>query len=146
MIIKAFFAFLCGVLYLIGLPFGWNYQETSVYICIYACPLICVFCALFTTYKAIRKKHKLFLVLNGVLSVLYILVTWSIFSHYLSMSVKDQFNDCMMKLYALSDTIGISYETLNLLIYVVLLSLIVLFHLVEILIMDNKLKYKKINV
>ena len=141
MIVKAIFAFLCGVLYVIGIPFGWNYQETSVYVCIYTCPLICVFCALFTTYKAIRKKHKPFMVVNSVLSVLYILITWTIFHHYLALSVKDQFNDCMSRLYFLSDTIGISYEALNLLIYVVILSIIFLFHLIEVLIINDS--YKK---
>lgn len=146
MIIKAFFTFLCGVLYVIGLLFGWDYQETSVYICIYACPLICVFFSLFSTYKAIRRKYNPFIVVNGGLSVLYIIITWSIFSYYSALSVKDQFNDCMRRLYALSDTIGISYEALNLLIYVVLLSLIVLFHLMEILVLDKKLKHKNHNV
>ena len=29
MIIKLFFALLCGVLYVIGLPFGLNYEETG---------------------------------------------------------------------------------------------------------------------
>ena len=34
------FYLLCGLLYLIGLPLGWNYEDTSVYICIYAFPVL----------------------------------------------------------------------------------------------------------
>lgn len=143
MIIKFIFAFLCGVLYVIGLPFGLNYEETSVYICIYFCPLLCVACALFTTYKAIRKKKTAFIVVNSIISVLYILITWGIFAHYSRLSIHEQFNDCMWKLYGLSDHLGISYEAVNLLIYVVLLSAIVIFHLVEVLVIDGKLKKKR---
>lgn len=140
MVIKFIFAFLCGVLYVIGLPFGFNYEETSVYICIYLCPILCAACALFTTYKAIRKKNVAFIVVNSIISVLYILITWVIFAHYSKLSIHEQFNDCMWKLYGLSDHLGISYEAVNLLIYVVLLSAIVIFHLMEVLAIDGKLK------
>ena len=34
------FQVLCGTLYVFGLLFGWNYQETSVYVCIYAFPFL----------------------------------------------------------------------------------------------------------
>lgn len=139
MIIKLIFAFLCGVLYVIGLPFGLNYEETSVYICIYFCPLLCVVCALFTTYKAIRKKKTAFIVVNSIISVLYILITWAIFAHYSRLSIHEQFNDCMWKLIGLSSNLGISYEAVNLLIYVVLLSAIVIFHWIEVRAIDGKL-------
>ena len=145
MIIKLIFAFLCGVLYVIGLPFGLNYEETSVYICIYICPLLCVACALFTTYKAIRKKKTAFIVVNSIISVLYILITVGIFAHYSRLSIHEQFNDCMWKLIGLSSNLGISYEAINLLIYVVLLSAIVVFHLVEVLIIDGKFKKRHKN-
>lgn len=140
MIVKYIFAALCGVLYLIGLPFGLNYEETSVYICIYLCPILCVACALFTTYKAIRKKKVAFIVANSIISVLYILFTWVIFAHYARLSIHEQFNDCMWKLVGLSTHLGISYEAVNLLIYVVLLSAIVIFHWIEIRAIDGKLK------
>lgn len=141
MIVKFIFAILCGILYVIGLPFGWNYQETSVYICIYLWPLICVACALFATIKAITRKKVGFIVVNGTLFALYSLITFAIFKHYLALpSIQAQFNDCMWKLYGLSDNTGLSYEAINLLIYVVLFSLIVLFHLVEVFIIDEKLK------
>ena len=140
MIVKFIFAILCGVLYVIGLPFGLNYEQTSVYICIYLWPLLCVACALFTTYKAIRKKKTTFIVVNSIISVLYILITVGIFAHYSRLSVHEQFNDCMWKLYGLSDHLGISYEAVNLLIYVVLFSVIVIFHLLEVLAIDGKLK------
>ena len=142
MVINFFFAFLCGVLYVIGLPFGLNYEETSVYICIYLWPLLCVACALFTTYKAIRKKRRGFIIANSIISVLYILITWGIFAHYSRLSIHEQFDDCMWKLYGLSDYLGISYEAVNLLIYVVLLSAIAIFHLLEVLAIDGKLKKK----
>ena len=140
MIIKLIFAILCGILYVIGLPFGLNYEQTSVYICIYLWPLLCVACALFTTYKAIRKKKTTFIVVNSIISVLYILITVGIFAHYSRLSVHEQFNDCMWKLYGLSDHLGISYEAVNLLIYVVLFSVIVIFHLLEVLAIDGKTK------
>lgn len=140
MIIKLIFAILCGILYVIGLPFGWNYKETSVYICIYLWPLLCVACAMFTTYKAIRKKKKVFIIVNCIIFVLYIMFTWAIFAYYSGLSVEDQFNDCMLKLYGLSDHTGLIYEAINLLIYVVLFSLIVLFHLIEVLVIDGKIK------
>lgn len=107
---------------------------------IYLWPLLCVACALFTTYKAIRKKKTTFIVVNSIISVLYILITVGIFAHYSRLSVHEQFNDCMWKLYGLSDHTGLIYEAINLLIYVVLFSLIVLFHLIEVLVIDGKIK------
>ena len=130
---------------MIGLPFGLNYEQTSVYVCIYIWPLLCVACALFTTYKAIRKKKTSFIVVNSIISVLYILITWSIFAHYSRLSIHEQFNDCMWKLYGLSTHLGISYEAVNLLIYVVLFSVIVIFHLLEVLAIDGRLKKRSQN-
>lgn len=139
MFVKFVFAILCGILYVIGLLFGWNYKEVSVYICIYLCPLICVFFALFTTYKAIVKKNKpLFIILNSVLSALYLIITIVIFRHYIGMPIDQQFNDCMTKLMSIAKITGLSYEAVNLLIYVVLLSSIIIFHIAELLFMNKK--------
>lgn len=146
MIVKFIFAILCGILYVIGLPFGWSYQETSVYVCIYLWPLICVACALFVTIKAITKEKVGFIVVNGILFVLYSLITFAIFQHFLALpSIQAHFNDCMWKLYGLSDNTGLSYEAINLLIYVVLFSFIVIFHLLEVLAIDGKLKTRNKN-
>ena len=77
--------------------------------------------------------------------MLYILFTWAIFAYYSGLSIDDQFNDCMLKLYGLSDHASLSYEAINLLIYVVLFSFIVIFHLLEVLAIDGKLKTRNKN-
>jgi hypothetical protein len=139
MIIKLIFAVLCGILYCIGLPFGFNYEETSVYICIYLWPLLCVVAALYVTIKATIRKDVWIASINGFTLLVYSLITITIFKHYLALpSIHAQFNDCMWKLYGLSSNLGISYEALNLLIYVVLFSVIMLFHSICLIIMKKK--------
>lgn len=39
------FGILCGILYCIGLLFGRSYEQISIDICIYACPIVCIICA-----------------------------------------------------------------------------------------------------
>ena len=46
------FQILCGMLYVFGLLFGWNYQETSVYVCIYAFPFLMLVPFVLTSARA----------------------------------------------------------------------------------------------
>ena len=58
------FQILCGMLYLFGLLFGWNYQETSVYVCIYAFPFLMLVPFVLTSARAfyifLRGQRKTF--------------------------------------------------------------------------------------
>lgn len=51
------FQILCGLLYLVGIPFGWSYQETSIYVCIYLWPTICTLSTIPMLWISI-KRHK----------------------------------------------------------------------------------------
>ena len=93
--LKLVFMFLCGCLYLIGLPFGLSYKETSIYICIYACPIICIISALlslrYSTIKTFLGRCRISL--NISLLIFYIGITNMFWKHY--GEVKDPFARCM---------------------------------------------------
>ena len=138
--IEIIFGILAGLLYGIGLLFGWTYEEASVYICIYMCPIVCDALAIYTAIRGFVKKKMRYAVVNGALSVLYLAITAVIFVHYIPMSIMAQFNDCMYTLQDWSKALGISYWAINLLIYVVLFFGIILFHIVQILFIDGKIE------
>ena len=126
--VKLIFIFLCGCLYLIGLPFGWSYKETSIYICIYACPVICIMSALlslkYSTIKTFMGRCRLSL--NISLLIFYCICTGRFWAHY---RVADPFTLCMNDLMDIAHSLHISYEECNLRVYCVLFFAIVFFHL-----------------
>ena len=67
------FQILCGMLYVFGLLFGWNYQETSVYVCIYAFPFLMLVPFVLTSARAfyifLRGQRKTSTVLLLLLAV-----------------------------------------------------------------------------
>lgn len=126
--VKIIFMFLCGCLYLIGLPFGWTYKESSVYICIYFCPILCDLCAFISLFSCNIKTFwgRFRFSVNLLLFMYYIGATKSIFNHY---SVSDPFELCMNDITKIANSMHISYEACNLWIYCFTLGLIVFFHL-----------------
>jgi hypothetical protein len=136
--LKLIFMFLCGCLYLIGLPFGLSYKETSIYICIYACPIICIISALlslrYSTIKTFLGRCRVSL--NISLLIFYIGITNMFWKHY--GEVKDPFARCMNDLIDIARSLHISYEECNLQVYCVLFFSIVFFHIVQLFLFKPK--------
>ena len=121
------FQILCGMLYVFGLLFGWNYQETSVYVCIYAFPFLMLVPFVLTSARAfyifLRGQRKTSTVL---LLLLVIAATGCAFAGSLCYfhkfnidgSVYDQYKYCMDWLYETAAHLHTSYEMLNIWIYV----------------------------
>ncbi len=139
MIIKAIFGILCGILYVFGLLFGWNYQETSVYICIYLWPILCILSTLPIIYYNIKrivisKRGYVALLFSFLYNYSYILVFICILGHYTLIgrygtnSIDIVFNQCYKDLQQIASTCGTTYEIVNLVIYVVLFMMIILFN------------------
>lgn len=151
-LVKWIFLACCGVLYLIGLCLGLSYKESSVVICIYLCPIVCI--ALATACTAISydiKKfwNRLSAIINGGLLLVYINLTILFWKHYLSTKLLDnadghfaglqygatmeqQFDTCVYDLQTIAHNLGISYEEVNLIIYCVLFTGVVFFHAAQI--------------
>ena len=134
-IIKLIFGFLCGCLYLIGQMFGWSYQETSVYVCIYAWPAICVAASAIGSIYFIRHYEESFVtkclsVFNLGLTLFYISTTSLFWGHFGSFA--DPFEVCMDDLQHIARDLSMIYEEVNLYVYCVLFFGIVLFHLIQI--------------
>lgn len=133
--IHLIFMFLCGCLYLLGFPFGWSYQEASVYICIYACPVICILSAIasfkYTTFKTLFGRFNLTLLIS------YILITKSYWDFYnggadpLYYSGTNAFDLCVENINYVASHLNISYEECNLRIYCMLFPFIVFFHILQ---------------
>lgn len=126
---KLIFGLLCGCLYAIGLLFDWTYKETSVYICIYACPVICVLCAFAGCFALGISTfwRRLWTSVNVTCFLLYISTTNMFWKHY--GAVYDPFELCKQDLIELAAKHSMTYEEVNLYIYCNLFFSIILFHL-----------------
>ena len=135
---KLIFMGLCGLLYIFGLLFGWNYQETSVYICIYLWPILCILSTLPIMYYNIKKiivkrKGYITLLFSFLYNYSYIIIFTCILQHYSLIntplgknSINIVFNQCYQDLQQIALACNTTYEIVNLVIYV-LLFLIIMF-------------------
>ena len=119
------FTILCGLLYLVGYPFGLTYEETSIYICIYLWPILCTLSTIPIIFISLKKLFIdkklisiLFLALSTIYTTLYSYYTVLLINKY-NISNPNAFTNCMLDLKVLAEYYEISYETLNILIYVV---------------------------
>lgn len=132
---KTIFTILCGLLYCIGIPFGWSYETTSVYICIYLWPIICTLSTVPIIWQSIKlvsrkKMLGLFLVLLAIIYTAYYgYYTLEAIHHY-NINDPHAFMNCMLDLKSLASYFKISYEAVNILIYVVGFTVIVTFNYV----------------
>ena len=154
------FTFLCGCIYLIGMLFGWSYQDASVYICIYACPWICITCAALSLLNCTTKTFlgSCRTALNSSLLIVYYILAYGFWAYYdvdaspfetiirdeYAPAVPNPFAQCVADITSIANTLGISYEACNLLIYCGLFGSIVAFHLIQlILFRENKLFFNR---
>ena len=133
------FAFLCGCLYVVGLIFGLDYKQVSVLVCCWLWPAICTASVLPLLYVAVRDFFRCKLALTRILYYVIACIAFAYFyfcfcftneclDRYPEMD-EVTFNLCMKDLQVLAAHIGISYEALNLLFYVVLFAVILTFNI-----------------
>lgn len=131
--IEDLFNLLCGFLYLIGIPFGWSYQDTSIYVCIYLWPILCCLSTLPILYISVLtiRKHKIvgmiLMLLSGMYSFYYVFYTNFIINRY-GFGVPNAFNKCMIDLKFIAEQTRLSYAEINIFIYVVLFLGIISFN------------------
>ncbi len=133
------FQILCGLLYIIGAPFGWDYMYTSIIVCVYLWPILCTLSTLPILYYAIRKFIQTKRIVWGVTSCLslaytYMYVASTFVCHKLwglnyeggyrwaFAEVVDILRRCAVILHT-------TYEMLNIFIYVILFAFIIGFNL-----------------
>ncbi len=127
------FQILCGCLYVVGLPFGWNYQETSIYICIYLWPILCTLFTLMVLWQSVKliKRDQLLGIAFTFFSLIhtgyYAYITTECIKRY-NINDPAAFMNCMIDLESLAASIGVTYATINILIYVVLFLFIFLYN------------------
>lgn len=138
--LKLIFGLLCGVLYLIGLCFGWTYQETSVYVCIYLWPALCT---MTTLPISVGLVHRIVINKGRWISLLALPFTWLYTACYITFTIlvytyyndniysgsmptiEQQFNMCMNDFQRIASACNTTYEEANIIIYVKLFILIV---------------------
>lgn len=136
--INIIFYFFCGILYVIGLVFGWTYKEASVYICIYGCPIICIISAVLSIIYCKIKTFVRTIICSIDISllILYLILT-KYFWNYFSKSY-DQFEVCKNDLIEIAGKLDITYNECNIYLYCILFPAIVVFHLIQIIIFRKK--------
>jgi len=135
MIIKIIFGFLCGCLYVIGLCFGWDYQETSVHVCLRWWPAICLLSTLpiiigliMRVIKNQKRWLSLYLIPVSVYYSFYYISTIMIINrHYpTDVPIAYNFEMCMTDIQSIATACGTTYEIINMIIYVGLFLIIIL--------------------
>lgn len=131
------FQILCGLLYLTGKFFGCDYQTTSIIVCIYLWPLLCTISTIPIIIGILHaskwKISTIFLLISSIIYTgVYSKLTYDFIERY-NINDSASFMNCMIDLQSIANLIGVTYATLNILIYVVLFSIILLF---------NRLLYK----
>lgn len=135
--IKYLFLILCGILYVIGFVlFGWNYHETSVYVCIYLWPYICAFsslpivgCLVWRILKNKKRTLSLYLLPCAASYFWLMLDTARRFIRHYEVCYNNQidamFYGCQDELKEIARLCNTDYSTVNLVIYVGLFLLVV---------------------
>lgn len=132
------FGFLCGILYLIGLLFGRSYEQISIDICIYACPIICIVCAFLSGFVYKNSwSGRIGKSFNYALGIMYIFTAQFFWEHYNRPFITDGdthaiFMLCKDDLETIARNVHLTYEQVNLYIYCYLFFGIVLFHLLQV--------------
>ena len=136
------FKILCGILYAIGCLFGLTYEEISIDICIYACPVICCLFAAIGLLLCSNKTWftRMLKATNLALLLFYIENTKMFWNHY---SVLDPFQLCVDDLNKIAANLNLTYEEVNIQIYCYLFFGILLFHVLTIIISKYIIKKKK---
>lgn len=126
---------LCGMLYLVGLVFGFNYEEISVYLCIYLwpalftmMPAVITLIALYNWYKKLTLWNCINLTASGTTTCVfwliskkfYLLYTSPNFVHVQVSTVHDKFMACVEDLKFIASQLDMTYIEVNLWIYCVL--------------------------
>ena len=133
--IKIIFGLLCGLLYAVGCCFGLNYRETSVIICIYMWPALCVLSTLPITVGLI---HRIMVNKGRWLSVVALPIAWLYTTCYIIFTIliyvyyndsiykSNPFDMCMNDLQRIARECNTSYEYVNIVIYVYLFLFIII--------------------
>ena len=118
------FSILCGCLNLIGKPFIWDYQKTSVYICIHLWPLLCVAASLAMLGVAMATGNVVWITVCTIFAALNTFGYWVVIRHYYPGTIKEIFELCMAELIVLAKEWHTTYPVVNLVIYVLLFAII----------------------
>ena len=132
---------LCGMLYVMGLSFGFSYEEMSVYVCIYlwpalftAMPAIITLIALYNWCKKLTLWNCINLSASGTMTIAFWLISkefWWLYTipslvHENLSTVHEQFQACVDDLMAIGTQLNMTYIEVNLWIYCVLSIVIAL--------------------
>lgn len=121
------FQFFCGLIYLAGIPFGWDYKESSVYFCLWGVVgvlTISSFSSFLSLFMGMRSKptiiKTILLLLSGFITYLSIAVTKGVIEHYnlLDNNIELIFNKCVKDFMDVAQMSGTTYEFSNLILLV----------------------------
>lgn len=149
-VVTAIFSFLCGILYVIGLALGFNYQEISVYICInfccYAAIILSFITFIMNVIATFRKYNLIWLTpLTFIHFFLCLNIGTQCLLHYSTYStISGKFNACRNDLMNIASTLHTTYEHVNLIIYCVIFFGFIGYNLLLDYFFYKKLKTKKV--
>lgn len=130
-----FFQFLCGCLAQISRLFGWNYEKTSVYICIHLWPLLSVVMALVMLGIAVSVTNPLWIAACIIYFLFNVFGYWAVIKHYYPGTINEIFTHCYSDLMTLATEWKTTYAIVNLVVYVLAFILIMAFDVCLILLM-----------
>lgn len=127
------FVFLCKCLAKIGRFLGWDYEKSSVYVCIHLWPLLCVAASLVMLVSAVATGYGLWITACTIYASLNVFGYWAVVKHYYPGTIKEIFELCMTDLLVIAKRWHTSYAVVNLVIYIILFAAIMAFDTILIL-------------
>lgn len=138
----------CGIVYLIALAFGLNYYEMNTYLFLYAEPLICFLTAIImvlVVYKKLWNFWSWQRILLALVSTGYLFTIscglFRIAGHYWSLNAEDACKLAMREMQNMA-VYGLSYEQINIMLFIVLFLLILTINIGVIFLCKRYLKGK----
>ena len=126
-----FFKSCCGIVYLTGSAFGLNYHETNTYLFLYLQPILCGILTLILLIVALIKVWKKFtssrILMAAFIVPYFITITAGINKiahHYWVLNATDACKLAMREMRDMANY-GMSYEEINIMLFVVLFILII---------------------
>ena len=127
LLMNIIFNILCNCLKMVGRPFGWDYQTSSVYICIHLWPLLCVAASLVMLMSAVATGNGLWITACTIYTALNVFGYWAVVKHYYPGTINEIFTHCYTDLMAIAKEWNTSYAIVNLVVYVLAFILIMAF-------------------
>lgn len=145
---ECFFEVCCGLVYVVGLAFGFTYKQICVIINIYLEAGLCLLSALWVTWTSIKRfVHEKsggngILMTSGIIYGLAFLVGFYLICQHYAMPLENAFDLCYRELHLLANNYHTTYNIVNYVIFILLFLVIIVGNMILVKLIGKKRKFQ----